>query len=219
MPVKSPSNLEISVTFSASELAQLEAFSALHGVSIAEFVHRAALLAAQITQKPQSQTSDNSWMTETLAQSSVEEMFAIEASPEKVKKASNSTAASPLKTQAIFSTQNELSSEARGEISTKNRGTTGVASTLARGSGPVWNIRQALGKERVYGLGWTREQLAFVLKMSVVGVRKMEHVGKAPSKSLEARRSLLTLARALEKPTVEIAAFIASEASHLAELQ
>ena len=75
----------------------------------------------------------------------------------------------------------------------------------------MWDIRQALGRERVHGLGWTREQLAFVLKLSVVGVRKMEHLGTSPIKSLEARNKLLELAKLLGNPGAEICAYIEAE--------
>lgn len=63
----------------------------------------------------------------------------------------------------------------------------------------------------LHGLGWTWEHLAFVLKLSVVGVRKMEHEGTTPIKSLEARKKLLELTKALEKPTPEICAYIERE--------
>jgi ribosome-binding protein aMBF1 (putative translation factor) len=56
-----------------------------------------------------------------------------------------------------------------------------------------------LGKERLHSLGWTREHLAFVLKLSVVGVRKLEHEGKAPVKSKLAREQLLELAKAIKE--------------------
>jgi hypothetical protein len=79
----------------------------------------------------------------------------------------------------------------------------------------VWEIRQALGRERVHGLGWTREQLAFVLKLSVVGVRKMEHLGTTPIKSLESRTALLVLAKTLENPSPEISSYIDREAAAL----
>ena len=75
----------------------------------------------------------------------------------------------------------------------------------------MWEIRQALGRERVHGLGWTREQMAFVLKLSVVGVRKMEHLGTSPIKSLEARKKLLELAKLLKEPGAEICAYIETE--------
>jgi ribosome-binding protein aMBF1 (putative translation factor) len=48
--------------------------------------------------------------------------------------------------------------------------------------------------------GWRREHLAFVLKLSVVGVRKLEHVGMAPVKSNVAREKLLELAKAIKEP-------------------
>ena len=94
---------------------------------------------------------------------------------------------------------------------TPKRGVVGEQSTLARGHGLVWDIRRALGRQRVHGLGWTREQLAFVLKLSVVGVRKMEHLGTSPIKSLEARRKLLELSKLLEQPGAEICAYIERE--------
>ena len=82
----------------------------------------------------------------------------------------------------------------------------------------MWEIRQALGRERMHGLGWTREQLAFVLKLSVVGVRKMEHLGTTPIKSLEARKALLGLAKTLENPSIEICTYIEREEAALAKL-
>ena len=75
----------------------------------------------------------------------------------------------------------------------------------------MWEIRRALGRERVHGLVWTREQLAFMLKLSVVGVRKMEHLGTTPVKSMESRKALLGLAKTLENPTPEIATYIEAE--------
>jgi hypothetical protein len=63
----------------------------------------------------------------------------------------------------------------------------------------------------VHGLGWTREHLAFVLGLSVVGVRKMEHMGTTPVKSMEARKKLIELARLLKNPSEEIAAYIEKE--------
>ena len=88
---------------------------------------------------------------------------------------------------------------------------TGEPSKFARGEGPVRDIRHALEGERGHGLGWTREQMAFVLKLSVVGVRKMEHLGTSPIKSLEARRKLLERTKLLEQPGAEIFAYIELE--------
>jgi hypothetical protein len=49
----------------------------------------------------------------------------------------------------------------------------------------------------------------------VVGVRKMEHRGTSPLKSLESRKALLNLAKTLENPSPEIAAYIAAEVAAL----
>jgi hypothetical protein len=54
-------------------------------------------------------------------------------------------------------------------------------------------------------------QSAFVLKLSGVGVRKMEHLGTSPIKSLDARRKLLELAKLLREPDAEICAYIGAE--------
>ncbi len=200
MPVKIREPQEIAVTFSGHELAQIEAFATLHGESIAAFVRNAALMQAQVTPKIAAPSkADASWMEESFAGNPApgflaEELFAPQSLQPAGKQASSSA---PI-----------LDATA---VSNRNRGTAGVASTLARGSGLVWEIRQSLARERVHGLGWTREQLAFVLKMSVVGVRKMEHLGKTPSKNPESRRALLTLAQTLESPSLAIAAWIASE--------
>ncbi len=43
----------------------------------------------------------------------------------------------------------------------------------------------------------------------------MEHLGTTPVKSLESRKTLLGLARALEKPSAEIAAYIEREEAAL----
>jgi len=193
MPILSPQNPEITLTFTASELLQLEAIEALQGVSVRDFVQRAALEAAHITTSPQNLSSgDPLWMGETLSENpkteAVLDLFAPierEAEPQAVQSAVQPRAA--------------------------KRGVAGEPSSLAKGQGPVWEIRRALGRERVHGLGWTREHLAFVLKLSVVGVRKMEHLGTAPVKSVEARRNLLELARLLKNPTPEIAAYIEAE--------
>lgn len=215
MTVKSPRNLEITLTFSADELAQIEAFSALHGVSTDEFIRDAARSAAQIKgETPSKVSSVASWMTETASSEElVRDLFAPEVSPPAKPQITNQKSAVTLSSSALSS------SDSNPQTTPKSRSMAGVASTLARGSGPVWEIRQALGQERVHGLGWTREQLAFVLKMSVVGVRKMEHLGKTPNKSLEARRSLLTLAQTLQHPTPAITVFVAGETAALASLR
>ena len=57
--------------------------------------------------------------------------------------------------------------------------------------------------------------LAFVLKLSVVGVRKMDYLGTSPMKSLKSRKSLLNLAKMLEKPGVEICVYIEAEEAAL----
>lgn len=205
---QSPPTHEITLSFSAGELAQIEAFSALHGVSALDFIRGAALSAAQIAPKAQQQPDgDTSWLTETASPSVPEvDLWALETSPAKTAETS------PRAITTLRATTND-------QNLSQNRGTVGVASTLAKGSGPVREIRQALGNERVHGLGWTREQLAFVLKMSVVGVRKMEHLGKTPNRNLESRRSLLALAQTLRHPSDAIVSFIASETAALANSQ
>lgn len=216
MTVKTSLHHEITLTFSSDELAQIEAFATLHGVSAAEFIHRAALTEAKITRKASPKTSSGaSWINETAAPDALSaELFVLETTPETTPETAsvkpNQTTPIPL--------AKPTASQTEVPVLLKSKSTAGVASSLARGSGPVWEIRQALGRERIHGLGWTREQLAFVLKMSVVGVRKMEHLGKTPSKSPEARRALLTLAQTLEHPTAEISTFIESEKAQLAVL-
>lgn len=209
MPAKLSQNHEITLSFSADEIAQIEAFATLHGVSVGQWMHGAVLSQAQITPKARPATGFGAgWLSESSAASGearTDDLFALDA-PESLQNPRKSVDSPP------------PNPETQTPISNSNRGTAGIASTLARGSGPVWEIRQALARERVHGLGWTREQLAFVLKMSVVGVRKMEHLGKTPNKSLEARRNLLALAQTLQSPTPDIAAFIERETIQLAAL-
>lgn len=191
---------ELALTLTAPELAQLEAFAALHGQSIAAFAQRVALEAASAappkTNSAKSRESDTGalWLTEDFS-----------GAPEARDKLSPFTVA-----DAPVNAQKELESVGSGAASVK-RGVAGERSNLAKGHGPVWEVRRALGRERVHGLGWTREQLAFVLKLSVVGVRKMEHLGTSPVKSLEARQKLLGLAKTLAQPGAEIAAYIERE--------
>ncbi len=200
-PMPAPKNpspqIAIALTFTAPELSQLEAFATLHGTTVAAFVQKAALKAAHIAPNKKSPegranalgalwlTDDFSDATEAKEEAKTPDPFAPgDARPEKVAVAPAPTA---------------------------KRGVVGEQSALAKGHGLVWEIRRALGRERVHGLGWTREQLAFVLKLSVVGVRKMEHLGITPVKSLESRRALLGLAKTLENPTPEIVAYIERE--------
>jgi hypothetical protein len=190
MPANPIPDTEISLSFTSSELSQLEAFASLHGVSLQAFVKSAALDTAQITSakgsaKKSVPDTGGLWRSET---------FADTPEPDE-------------KTVDVFATANEPETA----TPVAKRGVTGEQSKFARGQGPVWEIRQALGRERVHGLGWTREQLAFVLKLSVVGVRKMEHLGTSPIKSLEARKKLLELAKLLREPGAEIAAHIERE--------
>lgn len=198
-----PQTVEITLTFSAAELAQLEAFAALHGESVAAFVQRVALDAANITSTKKSAKdgpSDTSalWLTATAT-----------VAPEPPEDAPD-----------LFAPVDVLEEpESIAVAPAPKRGVAGEQSALAKGHGPVWEIRRALGRERVHGLGWTREQLAFVLKLSVVGVRKMEHLGTAPIKSLESRRALLGLAKTLEQPGAEICAYIEGEDAALEKLQ
>jgi uncharacterized protein (DUF1778 family) len=190
MPAPSIPNTEITLSFTSSELSQLEAFASLHGVTVSAFVKSAALDAAHVTPskgrvKKSAQGTDALWMSEEFADA-----------PEPNEK-----------TNDLFATANPPETAAP----VVKRGVTGEPSKFARGKGPVWDIRQALGRERLHGLGWTREQMAFVLNLSVVGVRKMEHLGTAPVKSVDPRSKLLDLAKLLENPGAEICAYIERE--------
>jgi hypothetical protein len=194
MPANSILDTEVTLSFTASEISQLEAFASLHGVSLFAFVRGVALDAAQVTSTPakKDRTPEPGalWMTE---------VFVDTAEPQELK--------------PVDAIDEPETNEEPGNVAPPvvKRGVTGEPSKFARGTGPVWDIRQALGRERVHGLGWTREQMAFVLKLSVVGVRKMEHLGTSPIKSLEARRKLLELSKLLEHPTPEICAYIKAE--------
>lgn len=194
MPILPLQNSEITLTFTAAELLQLEAIAALHGVSVSAFVQSAALEAAHITPiNKDAPAGDALWMNESSAENSAKEVMPDLFAPAEVREELPIAQASP----------------------SVKRGVPGEPSRLAKGYGPVWEIRRALGEQRVHGLGWTREHLAFVLKLSVVGIRKMEHLGTAPVKSVEARRSLLDLAKLLENPSPEIAAYIETETALL----
>ncbi len=194
MATLSLQNPEITLKFSPSELQQLEAIATLHGVSVTAFVQRAALEAAHIGAPPNNAPSDDAlWLSETWRQNPQKETLADLFAPEEPK----------VQPQTV------------PPFVAPKRGVAGEASSLAKGQGPVWEIRRALGQQRVHGLGWTREHLAFVLKLSVVGVRKMEHLGTAPIKSPEARRNLLELARLLENPSPAIVDYIHAEAAAL----
>ncbi len=176
------------MSFSPKDLSQLEAFATLHGTTLASFIQRAALEAARIT--PSTVSTKNAQSNESdLAASWLNE---------------------PLSNAPEEEAPTPDRSEEAAPTPTKRR-VAGEPSRLARGEGPVWEIRRALGAERVHGLGWTREHLAFVLRLSVVGVRKMEHLGTTPVKSMEARKKLLGLARLIKEPTPEIAAYIERE--------
>ena len=208
--MQTPSSLtqapQVIVTFSPNELSQLEAFATLHGESVTAFVQRAALDAAQVTASHKTTNSDALWLSETSAESPLPEtdLFAP------VDKVGVIEAGVP---------EDSASVETGSVAPPPKRSVAGEPSKFAKGRGPVWEIRQALGRERVHGLGWTREQLAFVLKLSVVGVRKMEHLGTSPVKSLQARKSLLNLAQTLENPTPELITFIEVEDADLRALQ
>jgi hypothetical protein len=198
-PISIAQSPTLTLTFSPNELTQLKAFAALHGESVEAFVQRAALEAAQITSDersaPQSaRSADALWLTES---------FADIPEPEKTLDLFAPVADQP-EPQAAEAVSSETALPAK-------RGVVGEQSKLAKGKGLVWEIRRALGQERLHGLGWTREHLAFVLKLSVVGVRKMEHEGTTPMKSLHARQTLLDLAKALDKPTPEILDYIERE--------
>ena len=45
----------------------------------------------------------------------------------------------------------------------------------------------------------------------MVGVRKMEHLGTSPIKTLKGRKALFILAKTLGKPGVEIANYVTAE--------
>jgi hypothetical protein len=198
MPANPTTNTEIILSFSPNELSQLEAFAALHGVSPSAFVKSAALDAAQIAAGPakKGRTPDTGalWMSEPF----VGTIQPLGLKPDDDKRLDLFAPAAP-------------TNGAKEPEAVAKRGVAGEPSKFARGTGPVWDIRQALGRERVHGLGWTREQLAFVLKLSVVGVRKMEHLGTSPIKSLEARKKLLELAKLLKEPGEGICAYIERE--------
>jgi hypothetical protein len=192
MPAIPIPDTEISLSFTAGELSQLEAFASLHGVSLSAFAKSAAVDAAQITggKKGAVKVNDPSalWLTDSFESVPEEtDLFATNAAPD------------------------EEAPSATAPVAVAKRGVTGEPSKFARGTGPVWDIRQALGRERVHGLGWTREQMAFVLKLSVVGVRKMEHLGTAPIKSMEARKKLLELSKLLNEPGRGIEDYIERE--------
>jgi len=200
MLVKPNQNTEVTVTFSAKELEQLEAVASLHDLYVNEFIHRAALEAAHITSAPKSRKEpETSWLTDAFSPEPVDAP-----TPAKAAKPAKQVYSSKPEPQPAEETEKEESGPAK-------RGVVGEQSSLAKGSGPVWDIRQALGQERLHGLGWTREHLAYVLKLSVVGVRKLEHEGKSPVKSLVARQQLLGLAKALKEPTPAILEFIEQE--------
>jgi hypothetical protein len=195
MPVPNISTPPSAVTlsFSPSDFSQLEAFASLHGETVTDFVQRAALEAASITSTKKGEQSkpsdpDALWLTEGFADAREEAEVEVDLfAPMEAKAKPQSVKPSP------------------------KRGLAGEPSTLAKGHGPVREIRRALGRERVHGLGWTREQLAFVLKLSVVGVRKMEHLGKTPAQSMEARKKLLELAKLIPEPGAEICSYIERE--------
>jgi hypothetical protein len=54
-------------------------------------------------------------------------------------------------------------------------------------------------------------QLAFILKLSIVGARKMEQIRTTTFQSLGARNALFSLAKTLDKPSLTIAADIERE--------
>ena len=192
MPANLTTNAEITLSFSLGEISQLEAFASLHGVSLSAFVKSAALDAAHIATSPAKKSAPDPsalWMSKEFAD----------------------TAESKENTSDLFAPIDAIDEPDAATAPVAKRGVTGEQSKFARGMGPVWEIRQALGRERVHGLGWTREQMAFVLKLSVVGVRKMEHLGTSPIKSLEARKKLLELAKLLNEPGAEICAYIEAE--------
>ncbi len=188
----------VTLTFSPKDLPQLEAFAALHGTTLASFIQRAALEAADITPSTASKKSARSSESE-LAASWLNEPLSNAPEVE-----------APTPTRELFAPVDEPESAEPTPTPTK-KGVAGEPSKLARGTGPVWEIRRALGNERVHGLGWTREHMAFVLGLSVIGVRKMEHMGTTPVKSMEARKKLLELAKLLKEPTPEITAYIEAE--------
>jgi hypothetical protein len=199
-PIPSAPNPEVTLTFTATEISQLEAVASLHGESVQAFVQRAALEAAKVSSysaakkgaKQNTGGADALWLTESLTDISE----------------SKATEAADLFAPVADQPDPDV---AEPTAPVADRGVVGEPSKLAKGKGLVWEIRRALGRERLHGLGWTREHLAFVLKLSVIGVRKMEHEGITPIKSLHARKTLLDLAKALEKPNEEICAYIERE--------
>ncbi len=204
-PNKSSAEISVTVTFTPTELAQLEAFAALHGEAVAAFIGRAALEATNITSASKiARRSANDtgalWLSESLADATK-----VEVSTDLFAPVAADTVAADAREEP----------ETAALVPEVKRGVLGEQSRLAKGHGIVWEIRQALGRERVHGLGWTREQLAFVLKLSIVGVRKMEHLGTSPLKSLESRKALLNLAKTLENPGAEIVAYIEREEAAL----
>ena len=199
MPTQLIQNQDITLSFSVAELSQLEAFATLHGLSVTAFIHRAALDAAHISaskKKTESKSGGDSWMNDDLLEIPTEE----------------EVSAPPV--QRLVPDEPEAD-----ETPAAKRGVAGEPSKLAKGQGLVWEIRRALSQERIHGLGWTREQLAFVLKLSVVGIRKMEHDGTRPVKSIEARKGLLNLTKTLENPSAEIASYIEEEEAALTKLK
>jgi hypothetical protein len=220
MLVKPTQNIEVTVTFSAKEMEQLEAVASLHDLYVPEFIHRAALEAAHIAPALKGkQEPEVSWLTDDFAVE-VEEKPTVKTAVAKpaipAKQVYSSSAPAKEKPRAVDTFSKEESSDTSTPA---KRGVVGEQSSLAKGSGSVWEIRQALGQERLHGLGWTREHLAYVLKLSVVGVRKLEHEGKSPVKSLVARQQLLGLAKAIKEPTPSIIEFIKSEEAAISKLK
>jgi hypothetical protein len=200
MPANLTPDTEITLSFTAQELSQLEAFATLHGVSLSAFVKSAALDAAQIASGPASAATKKSRTPDTGA------LWMSEPFVGTIQAQENTGDVFP----PIDATE-ELEAVKEAPVPVAKRGVTGEPSKFAKGKGPVWDIRQALGRDRIHGLGWTREQLAFVLKLSVVGVRKMEHLGTSLIKSLEARRKLQGLSKLRENPSEAIASYIEAE--------
>jgi hypothetical protein len=215
MLVKPTQNTEVTVTFSTKEMEQLEAVASLHDLYVPEFIHRAALEAAHIAPASKSRKEPEvSWLTEDFTPDAVAPS-AVHSSSTAKQLAPTAPPAQPQSRPAAAPLEEEVSATPANA----KRGVVGEQSSLAKGSGPVWEIRQALGQERLHGLGWTREHLAYVLKLSVVGVRKLEHEGKSPVKSLVARQQLLGLAQAIKEPTPSILEFIKNEEAALSKLK
>ena len=137
-PTPSTQSPAVTLTFSATELLQLEAVASLHGESLSDFIQRAALESAKVSSstvtKRNMGSADDLWLTESFA-----DARESEATPELF-----APVADQLEPDAAEPT-----------ASVAKRGVVGEQSKLAKGQGLVWEIRRALGRERLHGLGCT----------------------------------------------------------------